>query len=489
MVKLVYHSKRFQRSCKSQEYPRHGAENRLRSRLALHNHQIDVQRLFIDMASTLAKPSPHTHQTSRPTSASSSSVVTVQRATSFSSHNGSGPRAVITGLRTRSPNENTLMNSHTSRSALSPGKKRRSPETTRRSSAYYTRPDSKHGTSDGNANLNRWSQSTTSSRKSSATHQRRSSFSKRLSGSIGSFAGFGSPQGPSPTGVLNRRPRSPNVITPPTSTIISPLLENPPPTLPPIVTLSSLSQAVEAAESPSTVSAHTPATADLLSASTNNTSEPDYFGDRWLAKSPSKPVSRGRRTSSGRLSSRTSVASPRSPDRPLSSWSGKPPESVFSSRAAPSLRHVDRRQGAQHRYRANSAKSTGTTEGESSASDNRDLSGRAQRRRAPSQKALLSKALAKANHAVVLDGKQNVEGAILAYGDACNLLRQVMVRSPGEDDRRKLEAVVSSNPSVIASTVLLTSHSGIPTRTALSSSAAVSNLINPRTTRLYQSAL
>ena len=106
-------------------------------------------------------------------------------------------------------------------------------------------------------------------------------------------------------------------------------------------------------------------------------------------------------------------------------------------------RQTDRRQSSGYRNRANSAKSTGTTEGDSSASDQRDLPQRAQKRRAPSQKALLSKALAKANHAVVLDGKQNVEGAILAYGDACNLLRQVMVRNSGEDDRRKLEAVVS----------------------------------------------
>ncbi|KAL9125468.1 MAG: hypothetical protein Q9217_005333 [Psora testacea] len=392
------------------------------------------------MASALPDHS-HRPQNSRPTSASSSSIVTVQRATSFSSHNGSNARPVITGLRIRSPPGNPVMDPRDSQGAHSPKHKSLSPEKRGRSGVYYPRPDSRHGINDGIANLNRWSQSTASSHRSSATRRRNNSFSKRQSGSIGSFTGLGSPQEPSPNARSNRRPSSPPVLSSSRSTTVSSFPENPPPVLPPIVTLSSLSQAVDTADSPSTISAHTPATAELLSPSTNNTSEQDYFGDRWSARSPTKPAPRGKRTSLGRPSSRASPASPQSSDRPLSSWSAKPPESVYSPRTAPCAKHVDRRQGAHYRNRANSAKSTGTTEGESSASDNRDLPGRAQRRRAPSQKALLSKALAKANHAVVLDGRQNVEGAILAYSDACNLLRQVMVRSSGQDDRRKLEAV------------------------------------------------
>ena len=55
---------------------------------------------------------------------------------------------------------------------------------------------------------------------------------------------------------------------------------------------------------------------------------------------------------------------------------------------------------------------------------------------------MLSKALQKANHAVLLDNAQNFEGAMDAYGDACALLQQVMLRSSGDDDRRKLEAIV-----------------------------------------------
>lgn len=54
---------------------------------------------------------------------------------------------------------------------------------------------------------------------------------------------------------------------------------------------------------------------------------------------------------------------------------------------------------------------------------------------------MLSRALQKANTAVLLDNAQNFEGAMEAYGDACKLLQQVMVRSSGEDDKRKLEAI------------------------------------------------
>ncbi len=58
---------------------------------------------------------------------------------------------------------------------------------------------------------------------------------------------------------------------------------------------------------------------------------------------------------------------------------------------------------------------------------------------------MLSKALQKANTAVLLDNAQNFEGAMQAYSEACTLLQQVMLRSSGDEDRRKLEAIVSLN--------------------------------------------
>jgi len=65
----------------------------------------------------------------------------------------------------------------------------------------------------------------------------------------------------------------------------------------------------------------------------------------------------------------------------------------------------------------------------------------------PSQKAMLSRALQKANTAVQLDNAQNFEGARLAYAEACDLLQQVLLRTSGDDDQKKLEAIVSLPPS------------------------------------------
>lgn len=64
-------------------------------------------------------------------------------------------------------------------------------------------------------------------------------------------------------------------------------------------------------------------------------------------------------------------------------------------------------------------------------------------RREQDKKTMLSKALQKAHTAVLLDNAQNFEGAIEAYSDACRLLQQVLLRSTGEEDRRKLDAIVS----------------------------------------------
>lgn len=57
---------------------------------------------------------------------------------------------------------------------------------------------------------------------------------------------------------------------------------------------------------------------------------------------------------------------------------------------------------------------------------------------------MLSSALAKANTAVQLDNAENYEGAMEAYGDACVLLGQVMMRAGGDEDRKKLQAIVRS---------------------------------------------
>lgn len=61
----------------------------------------------------------------------------------------------------------------------------------------------------------------------------------------------------------------------------------------------------------------------------------------------------------------------------------------------------------------------------------------------PSQKAMLSHALQKANAAVQLDNSQDFIAARSAYTEACSLLEQVLQRTTAQDDQRKLEAIVS----------------------------------------------
>ncbi|KAL8806640.1 MAG: hypothetical protein Q9200_004955 [Gallowayella weberi] len=387
------------------------------------------------MASSLAKQPQH-RQSTRSNSASSS-VVTVQRAAS--TRNGS--RAAASTLRSPSPNEITFNPANLSVQNISP-------DTRRRSSAAYGCPDAGYGVREGVANLNRWSQSTVSSSKSSTTNARRSSFSKRISGSFGSFGGFNSPQSSSPNGKGAGRFRpsantSPDEVSnglPPTQPP-----HQPPPTLPPIVTLSSLSQAVDAADSPSTAATATPATADLLSPLTYQP-DPDYFGNRWRAGSPASQQRLGHSNRAGPKPSPSAIASSSKPTASSPNTGSKPTAapaeravSKFSRRGSIQLKDQS---GEKHSsspgYRGETTAARGLVESEESAS----ASDRHERdRKEPSQKAMLSKALQKANHAVLLDNAQNFEGAMDAYGDACALLQRVMLRSSGDEDRKKLEAV------------------------------------------------
>lgn len=388
------------------------------------------------MASTLAKPPTHQRQNSRPNSASSSSVVTVQRTPSLSARTSSKPS--ITGLRSQSPYETLTAPTNSSARILSP-------ETTkRRSSAFYIRPESGHGFREGVGNLNRWSQSTASS-KGSASHNRRSSFSKRLSGSFGSFSGITERQTPPTNAALTNKGRSPPSKSPPEASNSAPSPLKTPPVLPPIVTLNSLSQAVDAADSPSTAATATPTTVDIISPTIYK--QPDYFGDKWQSRSPSN-LATGMKRPAPSHPLRGHIPSPIVIDQSASPGTS-PPESMYSPRTAARLRHTDRRRSSQNTHHRNrddpnkGSKGSGTIEGESSASDGRTRVERPQKRKAPSQKAMLSKALQKAHHAVTLDQHSNYEGAMHAYQEACALLQKVMTRSSGVEDRLKLDAVVS----------------------------------------------
>lgn len=60
-----------------------------------------------------------------------------------------------------------------------------------------------------------------------------------------------------------------------------------------------------------------------------------------------------------------------------------------------------------------------------------------------SEKTMLSKALKKANNAVLLDNSKDFQGARSAYREACDLLYQVVLRAKAHEDKTKLEAIVS----------------------------------------------
>lgn len=110
----------------------------------------------------------------------------------------------------------------------------------------------------------------------------------------------------------------------------------------------------------------------------------------------------------------------------------------------PKYRDRDRTTHVGHsRNQKEPEKGSESTEAESSASSLRSNKEGRRRHKTSSQKAMLSKALQKAHTAVLLDNAQNFEGAMKAYRDACALLQQVMNKSSGEEDRKKLKTIVS----------------------------------------------
>lgn len=387
------------------------------------------------MPNTNAPPKQsHQRQPSRPNSASSSSVVTVQRAASLSSRSGS--RTPHTKIPSQSPSESSYSAPLTQASL--------SPDHIRGTSGSHSRPNSISGIKEGVGNLNRWSQSTTSSKNSGNCHHRRGSFSRRLSlggsGSLGSLKSITHPQSPPTRNVLTKSRSSPSRLSP---------TEAPPPPpmsevgsmgiLPPIVTFPALSHAVDSAPSPSSAPTVTPATNDLLTPSTFNGA--DDFGEKWKGKSPVVNGPMEQRLAPSLIESsisrglhgrNTSIDSTRLVPAPESAYS--PERSTRPGRSRDQLY-----QSGPSRSTDENGKGSGGTGGESSASSIRSE----RRHKTPSQKAMLSKALQKANTAVLLDNAQNFEGAMEAYGDACHLLQQVMDRSTGDEDRRKLEAIVS----------------------------------------------
>ena len=382
------------------------------------------------MATLIGKPfNPH-RQPAKPGPSTNGSVGSSQRLTS--SPNRTGVRPAGTSIRPQSP---TMVNGTTTIISKRP----LSPEAQKAPKTHHSRSNSLSGITEGIGNLNRWSQSTVSSKASGNTHKRRNSFARRLSGSFGSLAAFNTQQlspsknylkkpSPPPGNSPQRLPPNPPVVPAPTR-------------FSPGVTLSSLSYAVETAETPSSELNFTPVTADLLGLGSGG----DYFGDKWANTSP--PRQEGGDDGRQRFSMSTGPPFGNSQNEDgrtfLSHAEARSPLQRRDSRNSDHRKRDPSYRLNHSRNRDDDLKGSGGTEAGSSTSSMHSQGEKRRRRKEPSQKIMLAKALEKANHAVLLDHAQNFEGAVTAYVDACNLLQQVMKRNSGDEDRRKLEAIVS----------------------------------------------
>lgn len=189
-------------------------------------------------------------------------------------------------------------------------------------------------------------------------------------------------------------------------------IENSLGSLPPLNTLPVIQLSTNNTSSPSFES---PSTAQILSAAARSV---DYFGKAWEDSSTvTKDFSQKRSNSTSRANLGPS---------PILG-----PGLVSDGGIVQSGTEEIARSRGHSRNRSQATKGSSAT-GSSTKSS-----------KGTSQKAMLSKALQKANTAVLLDNAQNFDGAMQAYSEACALLQQVMQRSSGDEDKRKLEAIVS----------------------------------------------
>ncbi|OMP81552.1 hypothetical protein BK809_0002545 [Diplodia seriata] len=302
---------------------------------------------------------------------------------------------------------------------------------------------------EGVGNLHRWSQSSTSSRASLARELRQGSFSRRLSFSSGP------PLDPLHGSALQSPQRSPTRNRSPD---VSPRGKarpySPPPKIPtpdPAPALPLLPATTFDPSSPLTAATSFTPTPGLFTPPAALSSGPDYFNHKPFAPAASP---RSKKPPPPKGFAKSALASPPILES-ASNRSAKPPHSssasVSSRSRAASVEQQQQRSGSA----LGKERRAPTRERTASRTRDRSVSGTTtasedEGKRAPSRnkdrgekdkKTMLSRALQKANTAVLLDNAQNFEGAMEAYSDACRLLQQVMLRSSGEDDRKKLEAI------------------------------------------------
>ncbi|KAK4221534.1 hypothetical protein QBC38DRAFT_513508 [Podospora fimiseda] len=273
----------------------------------------------------------------------------------------------------------------------------------------HSRSSSAGGLSDGFRNLNRWSASTTSSRASNFVD-----FTKRVSTEVLGGA-FGSP-----TRKLHHR-NKPSTSSGSPRSVAHPL------------------HARTRSDSP--VPAPIPPFQTLPPISTGPSLEDEVFESNVLGKT--SPVQRPKRIE-------------RPNEEPQADWDGIPQvveeEVLGLSSQQPGAANLLRpaeltapptimpytQNGQPRGHSKNRSAGPNASVDTTGSSKNRE---RDRPGKPPSQKAMLSKALQKANTAVQLDNVQNFEAARRAYTEACAVLQQVLMRTSGEEDRRKLDAI------------------------------------------------
>lgn len=361
-----------------------------------------------------ASASPAKRHSSRPKSASGS---TIKRAASLSSPGDSAHNSVLP-MGSQSPSDLSLI-------ALRVGG-----GTTRRRRSSAVEPfDNPAG--EGLGNLNRWSQSTDASAHSPVARRKRASSSaalpglhtqqmspSRVSRQLIDHSPRSSPHRKAASGPVRQygQYESPargrrQVSNPINSTVTSKALPTP--------YTSRLHLNADDADSPSTLYATTPSTSGLATPSTHSSYAHDYFGGDG---SPGMGTN-GEKLSAGRNATATG---------PALNYS-RMPRSEALQESAHRRRQSEMFGGADGDTHSGAAMSSTHGAGERRP--------RTRERTEKDKKAMLSKALQKANTAVLLDNAQNFEAALEAYSDACRLLQQVMDRSSGAEDKRKLDAI------------------------------------------------
>ncbi|KAI8938247.1 hypothetical protein NX059_005907 [Plenodomus lindquistii] len=417
-------------------------------------------------------------QSSRSASLSSSSVVTVQRSASISRRDATEPHR---------------------RATPPPAARRRSSAANGAAdglAAFREGSSTASTASTANANINRWSQSTASSSRS--PHQRHPSFSRKLSitGPGGSSAttttttangaaapplphspsrlnssplrtaaAYAHPRSPTSTNTARRaRPRSPSAGPPVTAPPRLPSL--PPVLLPSTVYDPNSPTSASTANSPSTSGLFTPGLfiggqqQDYFNSKPSASHPPSHprpasrsKAERVLGKSPlGSPAIIGTQEADPRYVANVGASRPATTRRPsvpgTRDLTQKLPHGA-GHRAAASRDHLaisTRDNGAIDSREHARSRSKDHLRNESSSSTRLEDSRqgtppRTRERREKDKKTMLSRALQKANTAVLLDNAQNFEGAMEAYEDACKLLQQVMIRSSQDEDKRKLDAI------------------------------------------------